>query len=118
MSAAIDLIARYYGALEGRDLEAVMAMTHPRVRFHDFLDGGEIDDLAAAQDFYRRMFELSPDLDPITIEDLPDGRVRVDMQSSVHSPSGHLWSDTRQEAIYTLADGLIVGIELSALSPR
>jgi hypothetical protein len=113
MSAATDLIVRYYQALEGRDLEAVMAMTHPRIHFHDYLDGGEIDGLPAARDFYRRMFKLAPDLDLITVEDLPDGRVRVDMQSSVHSPSGHLWSDTRNEAIYAVTDGLIMGIELN-----
>jgi ketosteroid isomerase-like protein len=113
MSAATDLIVRYYDALERRDIEAVLEMTHPRVRFHDFLSGGEVDGLGDARDFYRRMlFELSPDLDVIAVEELPDGRVRVDMQSSVHSPSGHLWSDTRQEATYAIADGLIQGIEL------
>ena len=118
MSAATDLIVRYYQSLECRDIDAVLAVTHPRIHFHDFLDGGEIDGLSAARDFYRRMFELAPDLDLIAVEDLPDGSVRADMQSSVHSPTGHLWSDTRNEAIYALADGLIVGIELNGPLPR
>jgi hypothetical protein len=112
MSAATALIARYYDAIERRDLNAVLAATHTEVHFHDFLDGGEIEGLAAARDFYRRMFELSPDLDPISIETLQDGRVRAEFQSSVHSSSGQLWSDTRQVAIYTLVDGLIQGVEL------
>jgi len=112
MSAATDLIVRYYDAIERRDLEAILATTHPEVCFHDFLDGGEVEGIAAARDFYRRMLELAPDLDVITAASLPDGRIRVEFQSSVHSPSGHLWSDTRQEAIYTLADGLILGVEL------
>ena len=112
MNAATDLIVRYYDALDRRDLEAVLATTHAEVRFHDFLDGGEVEGLTAARDFYRRMFELAPDLDPIKVETLADGRVRVEFQSSVHSPSGHLWSDTRQAAIYTLVDGLIQGVEL------
>jgi hypothetical protein len=112
MSAATDLIVRYYDAIERRDLEAVLATTHPSVRFRDFLDGGEVEGLDAARDFYRRMFELAPDLDPIKIETLPGGKVRVEFQSSIHSSSGHLWSDTRQAAIHTLADGLIQGVEL------
>ncbi len=62
MSAATDLIARYYDAIERRDLDAVLATTHARVRFHDYLDGGEVEGLAAARDFYRRMFDLAPDL--------------------------------------------------------
>jgi hypothetical protein len=112
VSAATDLIVRYYEALERRDIEAVLEMTHPRVRFQDFLNGGEVEGLADARDFYRRMFELAPDLDLIAVEEMPDGRIRVDMQSSVRSPSGHLWSDTRQEATYAIADGLIQGVEL------
>lgn len=117
MSAANGLIVRYYDAIERRDLEAVLAMTHARVRFHDYLDGGEVDGLAAARDFYRRMFELAPDLDLITTETLPEGRMRVEFQSSVHSSSGQLWSDTRQAAIYTLVDGLIQGVELLGPMP-
>lgn len=117
MSAATDLIVRYYDAIERRDLEAVLATTHADVRFHDFLDGGEVEGLTAARDFYRRMFELAPDLDPITIETLEDGRVRVEFQSAVHSSSGHLWSDTRQTAIYTLVDGLIQRVELLGATP-
>jgi hypothetical protein len=117
MSAGTDLIVRYYDALERRDLEAVLAMTHSQIHFHDFLDSGEIDGLVAARDFYRRMFEFAPDLDLITTRILPGGRVRAEFQSSVHSPSGHLWSDTRQAAIYSLVDGLIQGIELVGPTP-
>ena len=112
MSAATQLITRYYDAIERRDLEAVLDATHAQVRFHDFLDGGEVEGLDAARNFYQRMFELAPDLDPITVVTLPDGRVRVEFQSSVHSSSGQLWSDTRQAAIYTVIDGLIQGVEL------
>jgi hypothetical protein len=67
MSAGTDLIVRYYDAIERRDLEAVLAMTHSQIHFHDFLDSGEIDGLVAARDFYRRMFEFAPDLDLITV---------------------------------------------------
>lgn len=111
-SAAAALITRYYDAIERRDLEAVLAVTHADVRFQDYLDSGEIEGLAAARDFYQRMFDFAPNLDLITVEAQPDGRVRVEFQSSIHSASGHLWSDTRQEAVYTLVDGLIQGIEL------
>jgi hypothetical protein len=38
--------------------------------------------------------------------------VRAEIQSSVRAPSGHLWSDTRVVAIYTVLDGLISSVEL------
>ena len=62
MSAATDLIARYYDAIERRDLQAVLDATHAEVRFHDFLDGGEVEGLAAASDFYRRCSTSRPTL--------------------------------------------------------
>jgi ketosteroid isomerase-like protein len=112
-TTATDLIVQYYDAIERRDIEAILATIHPDVRFQDFLESGQIEGLAAARDFYQRMFAFAPALDLITVDTLPDERVRAVFQSSIHSPSGHLWSDTRLEAVYTLADGLIQGIELS-----
>lgn len=112
MSAATDLIIRYFEAMERRDVDAVAALTHPEIRFPDYIDGGEVVGRAGVRDFYRRMFAFAPDLDLIQAEDLPDGRVRVDIQTSVRDRAGHLWSDTRNQAVYTIADGLIIGVEL------
>jgi hypothetical protein len=113
MSAASDLITRLHDALNRRDLDAAMAQIHPRARFRDYLEGGEVEGHVAVRDFYQRLFDtLSPGLDLITLKTLPGGRVRADIQSSVRDRSGHLWSDTRVVAIYTITDGLISSVEL------
>jgi hypothetical protein len=113
MSAASDVIARLHDALDRRDLDAVTALIHPQARFRDYLDGGELIGRDAVRGFYQRLFDmLAPGLDLIGLKTLPDGRVRADIQSSVRAPSGHLWSDTRVVAIYTVLDGLISSVEL------
>jgi len=113
MSSETDLIVRYYEALARRDVEAVMAMTHPQAAFGDFLEGGDLTGSAAIRAFYRRLFDtLAPDFDLITVIAQPDGRMRAEMQVATHDSSGHLWSDTRSYALYDLLDGLIHSIEL------
>lgn len=113
MNAAEDLVVRYQEAIGRRDVEAVMAMMHPAARFEDFLDGGEITGPTAVRAFYQRLFEtLAPDLGLIAVTTQPDGRVLVELQVATHDKSGHVWSETRSQARYTLVDGLIHGIEL------
>jgi ketosteroid isomerase-like protein len=113
MSAATDLIVRYYDALGRRDIEAVMAVMHPDVSFNDFLEGGELTGVSAVTAFHQRMFDtLAPDFDLIAVSVQPDHRLRAEMQVATRDRMGHLWSDTRSYALYTLVDGLIHGIEL------
>ncbi len=111
--AAADVVVRLHAALDRRDLDAVMVLMHPDVRFENFLDGGELVGLVEVRAFYQRLFDtLSPGFDVLATEILPDGRVRIDMQVAVHDRSGHLWSDSRSGAVYSLADGLVTGVVL------
>jgi hypothetical protein len=113
MSAATDPIVHLHDAIDRRDLDAVTALFHPDVRFHNYLDEGEIVGPAGVRAFYRRLFEtLAPDIDLLTAVEQPDGRLRAELQVSVHDRLGHLWSDSRVIATYTLVDGLILAVEL------
>jgi hypothetical protein len=115
MSAALDLIVRYYDALAHHDIEAVMMLIHPEATFGDFLDGGEVTGSVAIRAFYQRLFDtLAPDFDLITVTVAPDGRIQAEMQVATHGRSGQVWSDTRSYALYAVVDGLIHGIELQA----
>jgi len=117
MSAATDLIVRYYEALGRRDIEAVMAVMHPEVGFDDFLEGGDLSGATAVRAFHQRMFDtLAPDFDLLNVTVQPDGRLRAEMQVVTHDRMGHVWSDTRSYAVYALVDGLIHGIELQPVA--
>ena len=108
-----DVVLRLHAALDRRDLDAVMALMHPDVQFEDFVDGGPLAGLVEVRAFYQRLFDtLSPGFDILATENLPGGRVRVDMQVVVHDSAGHVWSDSRSGATYTLTDGLVTGVVL------
>lgn len=114
MTASVgDIIIRLHEALDRRDLDGVTALMHPDARFRDYLDDGELVGLAAVRAFYQRLFEtLAPNIDVLTMTELPDGRLRADLQVAVLDRSGRLWSDSKVTATYTLRDGLIQSVEL------
>lgn len=113
IAAAADIIIRLHEALDRRDLDAVTALMHPDARFRDYLDEGELVGRAAVRAFYQRLFEtLAPNIDILMITEMPDGRLRAELQVSVHDRSGRLWSDSQVTVTYTIRDGLIQSVEL------
>jgi ketosteroid isomerase-like protein len=113
MGAGADLIARLHDAFNRRDLEGVVAMLHPDVRFRDYIDDGEVRGLDEARAFYQRVFAtIAPELAFLSSEELPDGRVVTRLQVGIHDRSGHLWSDSSATVTYVLADGLVLGLDI------
>jgi limonene-1,2-epoxide hydrolase len=114
MSAATDLIVRLHEDLDRRDFDAATALFHPDARFRNYLDEGEIVGPSAVRAFYQRLFEtLAPDIDVLTTTEIPGGRVRAELQVSVHDRSGRLWSDSKVTATYQIVDGRIMAVELA-----
>ena len=113
MSAATDLIVRLLQELDRRDFDAATALFHPDARFRDYLDDGEIVGPPAVRAFYQRLFDtLAPDIDVLTMTEIPSGRVQAELQVSIHDRSGRLWSDSKVTATYEIVDGLIMAVEL------
>jgi hypothetical protein len=113
MTSARDLVVRLHEAISRRDPDAVSALFHPEARFRNYLDEGQVIGQDGARAFYERLFEMiDPDIDLLSVKDLPQGRVQAELQVSVHDRSGHLWSDSKVIATYVIADGLIQSVEL------
>lgn len=110
------LIERLQAAVVARDLDGVMHVLHPEILMPDYIDGGEVRGHAQARAFCARVFEtLSPGVDVLEVETLPDGRIRALLQVALHDRTGKLWSDSRVRVTYALVDGLIHRIEAEEL---
>lgn len=113
MADARELVLRLHQAISRRDADAAAPLFHPLARFRDYLDEGEVVGPAGAHAFYRKLFEtLAPNIDLLSVQALSDGRVRAELQVSIHDRSGRLWSDSRVTATYTIRDGLIQSVDL------
>jgi predicted phosphodiesterase/ketosteroid isomerase-like protein len=102
------LLRRMYAAFNARDIEAVLAATHPEVDWPDALEGGRLRGHAAVRDYWRRQFRLiDPRVEPERITAAPDGRIVVDVHQVVHDPEGGLLADRRVQHVFSIRDGLI-----------
>ena len=114
MTGEAALVARLQAALNARDSDAAAGLMHPRAAFADYLAGGEVSGPVAVRDFFVRLFaSLAPDFDLLGLEILADGRAAAEHQVCVRGADGALWSDTRVTITYVIADGLIIGLELT-----
>jgi hypothetical protein len=119
------LIDRYLGAYNGFDVEAMLAVLSPEVRFENY-SGGELTAQASGIEEFRRLAEQSTSIfaereqriaelesggsaegDTITARIDFHGRLAIDIPGG---PAAGTVLDLRGESAFTFKDGLIAGI--------
>lgn len=112
MGDRIALLARMYEAFNSKDLDALMAGTHPDVVWPDFIAGGVIRTREALRDYWARQFAMvDPEASPIEYFPLSDDRVRVKIHYVIRSATGGVWTDEIRTNTFHFRDGLVVGME-------
>jgi ketosteroid isomerase-like protein len=119
------LIDRYLGAYNGFDVEAMLAVLSPDVRFENY-SGGELTAQASGIEEFRRLAEQSTSIfaereqriaelesggsaegDTITARIDFHGRLAIDIPGG---PAAGTVLDLRGESAFTFKDGLIASI--------
>jgi hypothetical protein len=76
-------------------------------------EGGKLSGHSEVRDYWTRQFaEIDGRVEPVAIDELPDGRVSVDVQQTVRDLSGALLSEGRVRHVYTLRDGLVTRMDV------
>src|SRR5580693_8295627 len=102
------VINQAYTAFNRRDLEATIALMHPEVYWPNGWEGGFVEGHDGVRDYWTRQWkELDPEVIPVGMKELPDGRVEVDVQQTVRDKKGNLLGQGRVKHLYTLENGLI-----------
>lgn len=108
MDARRTLLLRFHKALDGKDVETVMALLHPEADVPNQLDGRRVQGGAALRAYYVRAFGLvSSENTPTAFHARPDGTMEVRIHHHVTSLDGALWHDGPVDYRFTFRDGLI-----------
>jgi hypothetical protein len=79
------------------------------------LEGTRIHSVAEVLEYWRGQFaEFDPRVKPLEITELPDGRLRVLVDQSLHDLDGDLIGQGRVFHDYTFRDGLISRMDIVA----
>jgi hypothetical protein len=107
------LIERTYAAFNARDVDAVLAVMHPRVEWPNGMEGGTVSGHQGIHAYWTRQWGLiDPSVHPTRITTAPDGRVAVDVRQVVRDLAGHVLTEEDVRHVYTFEDSLITSMEI------
>ena len=108
-----DVLRRGYAAFNARDIDAVLELMHPDVDWPNGMEGGRERGHAKVRAYWERQFGIhDSQVEPEAFEELPDGRVSVQVHQRVRDLDGAVISDGRVRHVYELRDGLIVRMDI------
>ena len=111
-----DLLKAAYAAFNARDIDAALATMAPDVAWPKAFKGGFAHGHAAVRAYWTEQWsEIDPHVEPAAFRREGDGRVLVDVHQVVRDPSGGVLADEHVGHRFTLADGLIQGMEVGPL---
>ena len=113
MESNRELLLSIYKAFNARHIDVVLAKMHPNVDWPNGMAGGRVLGTQNVREYWTRQWKLiDPKVDPISITELPDGEIDVEVHQVVHDPSGNLFVDQIVHHVYTIRNGLIEKMEI------
>jgi hypothetical protein len=107
------LIEQAYSAFNRRDIDSALALMTPDVTWPKASEGGNVVGKEDIRAYWTRQWaEFDPHVEPLTIAETGDGRIRVTVHQLVKSLQGYVLSDSEVIHVFTLTSGLIAAMDL------
>jgi len=113
ISKAPDLLVFVYDAFNRRDIEPILALMHPKVKWPNGMEGGWVHGREEVRAYWLRQWKiLNPQVTPISFEGDEQGRVIVHVKQLVRDLNGAILFDRMVRHIYTMKDHLISRMDI------
>jgi hypothetical protein len=107
------IINRAYEGFNERDIDKVFSVMNKDVFWPKAFEGGYVEGYEAVRAYWLRQWsEINPQVKPLVITDLPDGRVEVEVHQLVKDLEGNILFDGPTNHIYTFNRGLIQQMDI------
>lgn len=108
-----DLITKAYLAFNARDIDTVLQILHPQVKWPNGWEGGYVKGHEEVRDYWTRQWkELNPNVEPVAFKEKQDGQIEVEVRQLVKDLQGKVLFDGLVKHIYTIENGLIKNMEI------
>ncbi len=120
MEDAQALLTRFFDAYNRGDWAAFSALVTADIDWPNQTGGGRLIGQDALKAYWTENSQsIRVELAPVTFTPLPDGRIQVDLNQTVHNANtGQLWSDICVRQTYVLRDGLVARMDVEPLADR
>lgn len=107
-----EILKRAYEAFNARNMDAVLQMMHPEVKWPNGWEGGYVYGHAGVRDYWTRQWAaINPHVEPVRFREERGGAV-VEVHAVVRDLSGAVIADQMVEHTYFFEDGLIRRMEI------
>ena len=107
------LIKNAYAAFNARNIDAILRVMHPEVKWSKAWEGGYISGHDEIKDYWTRQWtEINPKVEPVGFNERENGSLEVKVHQNVKDLQGGLIFDGLVKHIYTFQDGLIKTMDI------
>jgi hypothetical protein len=108
-----DLIRKAYSAFNARDIDKVLSLMHPQVRWPNGWEGGYVNGHEEVRSYWTRQWkEINPNVEPTGFDEKDDGSLEVEVHQKVKDYQGHLLFDGIVKHIYRIDNDLITAMDI------
>jgi hypothetical protein len=108
MSSNQQFLQNLYTAFNNRELETIISVMHPEVKWANGVEGGFVYGRDAVREYWTNQYQvIQVQLEPLKFEQDENNRNVVTVHQVVRDLQGNLLADTTVRQIFTIEDGSI-----------
>ena len=113
MNSNQQFLQNLYDAFNKREIETIIALMRPDVKWANGLEGGFVYGRDAVRAYWTDQFkDIQPELETLKFETDENGRHIVTVHQIVKDLQGNVLADTTVHQIFTIEDGLMSRYEI------
>lgn len=110
------LIKNVYTAFNTREIDSILRVMHPEVKWPMAWGGGTAQGHNEVRDYWERQWkEINPKVTPVGFRERENGTLEVEVDQLVKNTKGEVLFDGKVIHVYTLRDGLILQMEIEQM---
>jgi SnoaL-like domain len=108
MSSNQQFLQNLYNAFNKREIETIISVMHPDVKWANGLEGGFVYGRDAVREYWTNQFKgIQAELETLKFETDENNRNIVTVHQIIKDLQGNLLADATVQQIFTIEDGLI-----------
>jgi len=111
-----ELIKNAYAAFNARDIDAILQVMHPQVKWSKAWEGDYATGHNEVRAYWQRQWnEINPNVTPVGFRERENGTLEVEVNQLVKDMDGNTLFDGKVKHVYIINEGLLqqMDIELS-----
>lgn len=105
-----ELIEKAYTAFNARDIDTILQLMHPQVKWTKAWEGDYANGHAEVRAYWERQWkEIDPKVTPVGFIERPNGTLALEVEQLVKDMEGNVLFDGRVVHVYVISEGCCGG---------